>query len=75
MPEWLESRLGDRRFDCLKVNKLAQDSAYTVIIARQLKLYSGPNLVLNTDYGDTDIPVPSELKGIAGIGDEIVLAE
>lgn len=33
-------------------------SAYTVIVARQLDLNSGPNLYLNTDYGATDIPVP-----------------
>ena len=33
-------------------------SAFTVIVARQLELNSGPNLYLNTDYGSTDIPVP-----------------
>ena len=38
---------------------LADQSAYTVIIAEKFKLYSGPNLVLNTDYADTEIPVPT----------------
>lgn len=33
-------------------------SAFTVIVARQLDLNSGPNLYLNTNYGSTDIPVP-----------------
>jgi hypothetical protein len=27
-------------------------------VVKQLHLYSGPNLVLNTDYGATDVPVP-----------------
>ena len=41
---------------------IADRSAYTIIVARQVQLFSGPNLVLNTDYGSTDIPVP------AGVG-------
>ena len=38
---------------------VADRSAYTVIVARQLDLNSGPNLYLNTDYAATDIPVPN----------------
>lgn len=37
---------------------VADKSAYTVIVAQQLDLYDGPNLVLNANYGLTDIPVP-----------------
>ncbi len=37
---------------------IADKSAYTVLVVKQLHLYSGPNLVLNTDYGATDVPVP-----------------
>jgi Flp pilus assembly protein TadG len=37
---------------------IADKSAYTVLIVNQLHLYSGPNLILNTDYGATDVPVP-----------------
>ena len=37
---------------------VASASAYTVVVTRQLDLNSGPNLILNTDYGATDIPVP-----------------
>ncbi len=37
---------------------VADRSAYTVIVSRQLELNSGPNLYLNTNYGATDIPVP-----------------
>jgi Flp pilus assembly protein TadG len=43
----------------------ADKSAYTIIIARRLELYGGPNLVLNTDYAATDIPVPA---GVGPIG-------
>ena len=37
---------------------IADKSAYTVIIADKFLLYAGPNLVLNTDYAKTDVPVP-----------------
>ena len=51
---------------------VADQSAYTAIVARGLKLFSGPHLVLNTDYGSTDIPVPD---GIVGTGEKVILAE
>ncbi len=38
---------------------IADQSAYTVIIGNKFQLSDGPNLVLNTDYGLTDVPVPS----------------
>ncbi|GJD95848.1 TadE/TadG family type IV pilus assembly protein [Methylobacterium iners] len=37
---------------------VADQSAYTVIVARQINLYDGPNLMLNARYGSTDVPVP-----------------
>ncbi len=37
---------------------IADQSAYTVIIAKKFLLSDGPDLVLNTDYGLTDVPVP-----------------
>jgi Flp pilus assembly protein TadG len=40
---------------------IADKSAYTVLVVQQLHLYSGPNLVLNTDYSATDVPVPAGL--------------
>lgn len=33
-------------------------SAYTIIVARRFTLSEGPTMVLNTNYGATDIPVP-----------------
>lgn len=38
---------------------VADQSAYTVIIARMINLYDGPDLVLNARYGSTDVPVPN----------------
>lgn len=38
-------------------------SAYTAIVARQLMLFSGPNLVLNSNYEQTDVPVPVGIRG------------
>jgi Flp pilus assembly protein TadG len=37
---------------------VANRSAYTVIVSRQLEIDSGPNLYLNSDYSMTDVPVP-----------------
>ena len=37
---------------------IADQSAYTVIVARRIQVSAGPDLVLNTDYEGTDVPVP-----------------
>lgn len=37
---------------------IADDSAYTVIVARKIELSNRPRLILNTDYSATDVPVP-----------------
>lgn len=37
---------------------IAAELAYTVIIAREFALAEGPEIVLNADYGATDVPVP-----------------
>lgn len=39
-------------------NPVADQSEYTVIIAREFELRDGPELVLNTDYESSPIPVP-----------------
>ncbi|MBU1211881.1 MAG: pilus assembly protein [Alphaproteobacteria bacterium] len=51
---------------------IAHDSAYTAIVASSMRLYGGPHLILNTDYGKTDVPVP---KGIRGAGQPVSLVE
>ena len=45
---------------------VADQSAYTVVAARQIRVDAGPNLVLNSNYGATDIPVPT---GVGPTGD------
>lgn len=51
---------------------IADQSAYTAIVADKMRLYGGPNLVLNTKYSDTEVPVPD---GIKGAGQPVVLAK
>lgn len=37
---------------------VGQDSAWTVIVARELRMNGAPRLVINADYAASDIPVP-----------------
>jgi hypothetical protein len=61
---------GDLYVDANK--PIADQSAYTVIVARTIELYSGPNLVLNANYGATDVPVP---QGVGPTGSNIALSQ
>lgn len=45
---------------------IADQSEYTIIIARVFELKEGPNLVLKTDYNLSDIPVP---EGVGPLND------
>jgi len=40
------------------LQRIADKSAYTVLVVQQLHLYSGPNLILNSNYSATNVPVP-----------------
>ena len=51
---------------------VADRSAYTVIVARQIELFDGPNLYLNVNYSGTDVPVPSGVG--PGTASQITLA-
>lgn len=42
-------------------NDVADQSAFTAIVVKRLHLRAGPNLVLNTDYEKTTVPVPDGL--------------
>ena len=42
---------------------VADQSAYTAILVRILTLMGGPKLVLNSNYGATDIPAPASSSG------------
>jgi Flp pilus assembly protein TadG len=43
-------------------NTIAEQSAFTIIVAYKMQLYSGPNLVLNSNYNLTNVPVPNGLN-------------
>lgn len=51
---------------------IADKSAFTAIVVNTMRLYGGPHLILNTSYDDTEIPVPT---GIRGVGQPVTLAE
>jgi hypothetical protein len=38
---------------------VARDSAWTVIVARELRLSGSPSLFINANYDASDVPVPS----------------
>ncbi|MFN3868430.1 MAG: hypothetical protein ACK4MF_05120, partial [Hyphomicrobiaceae bacterium] len=60
---------GELRIDA--TSPIADQSAYTAIVADKMRLYGGPHLVLNTNYDQTDVPVP---KGIRGAGQPVALS-
>ncbi len=49
---------------------IADKSAYTVVVARTVEIFDGPDLVLNSDYGATSVPVP---KGVGPVGSTVRL--
>ena len=51
---------------------VADQSAYTVVVARQVNLYEGPNLHLNANYEGTSVPVP---KGVGPLNGRVVLSQ
>lgn len=51
---------------------IADKSAYTIIVTRTLELYAGPNLVMNTNYGGSDVPTP---RGVGVVDQGAYLAK
>jgi Flp pilus assembly protein TadG len=43
-------------------SSVAEDSAFTAIVAYQVEIDEGPTLVLNTNYSDTKVPVPAGIR-------------
>lgn len=52
-------------------DKVAASSAYTAIISHKLQLKDGPELILNSNYDATDVPVPDGIR----TADQIVLTD
>jgi Flp pilus assembly protein TadG len=48
-------------------SKIAEKSAYTTIIANTIRLNEGPELVLNSDYGSSSVPLPEGLRPTARV--------
>ncbi|MDE2383339.1 MAG: hypothetical protein KGO53_01870 [Alphaproteobacteria bacterium] len=46
---------------------VAEASAYTAIIALHMVIDNGPNLVLNTNYGATAVPVPDGVRSTSTV--------
>ncbi|MCJ2012237.1 pilus assembly protein TadG-related protein [Methylobacterium sp. J-076] len=51
---------------------VADQSAYTVVVARQVNLYEGPNLYLNANYDSTSVPVP---QGVGPLSGRVVITQ
>lgn len=51
---------------------VADQSAYTVIVARQVKLKNSPNLVMNAMYANSNVPVPD---GVGPRGANVALSQ
>jgi Flp pilus assembly protein TadG len=49
---------------------IADKSAYTVLVVQRIDLHAGPNLILNSDYSATDVPVP---PGVGPYGSSVKL--
>jgi hypothetical protein len=45
---------------------VSSQSPYTAIIARRVHLFNNSNVVLNTNYNQTNVPVPSGIGGSGG---------
>ncbi len=54
---------------------VADQSAYTAIIVKKLRLEEGPVLTLNSNYGVTNVPVPAGLSDAISYGSRIVLVQ
>jgi Flp pilus assembly protein TadG len=51
---------------------VADRSAYTIVVASRFSLSEGPTMVLNTNYGATDIPVPD---GVGPLSNKAILSQ
>ena len=45
---------------------VAQNSAFTIIVANTVYLHAGPTMYMNTNYAGTDVPVPDNLGSNSG---------
>lgn len=60
------------RLTIASLQPVADESAYTAIVARKIQMSGSPTLVLNANYAATDIPVPD---GVGPTGGQIYLRD
>ena len=46
-----------------KASKVGQRSSWTAIVARRILIGKGPNIIINSDYANSTIPVPDGIGG------------
>jgi Flp pilus assembly protein TadG len=46
-----------------KASRVGQASKWSAIIAREIEIGDGPQIQINTDYGNSNVPVPEGIKG------------
>lgn len=46
-----------------KASRVGQKSSWTAIVAKRIALGKGPNIVINSDYANSSIPVPDGIGG------------
>jgi Flp pilus assembly protein TadG len=56
----------NNRFSIDANQPVADQSAYTAIVVRKLELTAAPNLVINSSYDATDVPVPNGIGPATG---------
>lgn len=60
------------RFHVGSNKPVADQSAYTIVVADRFTLSEGPTMVLNTNYDGTDIPVP---EGVGPLSNKAILSQ
>ncbi len=46
-----------------KASKVGQKSSWTAIVADRISIGNGPNIIINSDYANSTIPVPDGIEG------------
>lgn len=64
--------LPQNRLHVAAMTPVADQSAYTIVVARLFTLSEGPTMVLNTNYGATNIPTP---PGVGPAGSQTALTK
>ena len=56
-------------------NKVADQSAWTVIVAQAIQMSGSPNLVVNANYASSSVPVPGGVGSNYTSGGKVTLSK